>query len=218
MRLRVSRHGWLTVWAAGAVVFAALAVWARRHALFPGEQALTHWLQEHRLPGELRFEEFADLIGYPTTMIVMAVGGTIVFLALRRWELAALAVVAPMLTRIGPVMKDLVARPRPAANEVPQIREHPGGFSFPSGHSLQASIICAVIIIAAQELLPGRLRRAVQLIAATLALTIGWERVFDGAHWPTDVVAGLLLGTLCTFAAWAVIRRVAQMRREPARA
>jgi undecaprenyl-diphosphatase len=117
---------------------------------------------------------------------------------------------APGFTRLGPFVKDLVERPRPKLGQVYEIREFPGGYSFPSGHSLQASVVAVVVVIAAGDLLTGKLRIAVQAAAVGFAVTIGWERVFDGVHWPTDVAGGLLLGILCTVPTWWLIRSFAR--------
>ena len=198
-----------TLWLAGAAVFGLLTAWASLHALFPGEQDVARWLQRQDITGLLGYEEFADIIGMRLTLYVLSGFGLVLFLALRKWNLVALVVAAPLLTLVGSLIKVTIQRPRPTADQVEAIREVRAGFSFPSGHSLQAAIICTVAIIIAQQMLRGRLRRVVQAGAIWLAATVGWERVFDGVHWPTDVFAGLLLGFLVTSAAWYGIVRFA---------
>ena len=198
--------GWVNgrvLWLAGAAIFGMLTAWASLHTLFPGEQEVARWLQRRRdTPGLLGYEEFADIIGMRATLYFLSAFGLLGFLVLRKWSLAALVVIAPALTLVGVLVKVAIRRPRPSADEVIALREIRSGYSFPSGHSLQAAIICVVAIIIAQQMLHGRLRLAVQAVAVWLATTIGWERVFDGGHWPTDVVGGFLLGVLATSAAW----------------
>jgi undecaprenyl-diphosphatase len=59
--------------------------------------------------------------------------------------------------------------------------------AFPSGHAVHMGALAS-----AAGLLPPAPRRAVRSIAATLSLTC----VALLAHWPSDVVAGFLLGAV----------------------
>jgi membrane-associated phospholipid phosphatase len=193
-------------WLLGATLFCVLASWATAHSLFPGEQALERWLQHHQYPSVLGYEEFADQVGARRTLYILTAMGVVAFLSLRRWQLLALVVAAPLLTLVGHLLKVIIRRPRPDVSQVVDIREPTTGFSFPSGHSLQAAIIGVVVIILVQHLFTGRLRRVLQAGAVWLTVTVGWERVFDGVHWPTDVVGGFLLGTLLVTATWRGIQ------------
>ncbi|HEY8940486.1 MAG TPA: phosphatase PAP2 family protein [Cellvibrio sp.] len=58
--------------------------------------------------------------------------------------------------------------------------------SFPSGHSLTAFSVAALFI----HLTKGRYQIALLLLASL----ISWSRVVVGAHWPSDVIIGALLG------------------------
>lgn len=74
--------------------------------------------------------------------------------------------------------------------------------SFPSGHTCAAFAfgvaLCAV--------LPQKWAKAAALIAAAL---MGFSRLYVGVHFPSDVIVGALVGTLCGLAgAWIVNRFV----------
>lgn len=72
------------------------------------------------------------------------------------------------------------------------------GASFPSGHaSMAAATFLGVAWLAGPRDKPAR--RLIVIIAAVLVLLVGATRVFLGAHYPTDVVAGWAWG-----AAWAI--------------
>ena len=71
------------------------------------------------------------------------------------------------------------------------------GYAFPSGHATQAMAVygtVAVLAIAAT----GRpwARLAIGAVAASVILSVALSRLYLGAHWMTDVAAGLGLGGL----------------------
>jgi undecaprenyl-diphosphatase len=67
------------------------------------------------------------------------------------------------------------------------------GFSFPSGHAVAgASIAVALVLVL---LSPGPTRRRWELAAAGFAFVMALSRVYLSAHWFSDVVAGVLLGS-----------------------
>jgi undecaprenyl-diphosphatase len=61
-------------------------------------------------------------------------------------------------------------------------------YSFPSGHTLSAFAAAGVLRIN----FPDRKGNLTLLIA----LSIGIARIYEGMHWPTDVIAGIVLGLL----------------------
>lgn len=82
--------------------------------------------------------------------------------------------------------------------------EEVGSTSFPSGHSMAASSLYLTLAFVASRSRRLRAHRAGALAAAgALATAIGATRVYLGVHWPTDVLAGLALGTTWACAAEA---------------
>jgi membrane-associated phospholipid phosphatase len=136
---------------------------------------------------------------YVTLPARIAIAG---YLAFRRWwwHLAAFAA-AVLLSEvlIGPV-KAVYDRARP-----PESLVATSGASFPSGHSIAASVTVFAAVIA---LVPAGRRRVVWGLAAALfALLMGLSRAYLGAHWLSDSIAGLLLGTSCALLAAVVLDR-----------
>ncbi|HTP17230.1 MAG TPA: phosphatase PAP2 family protein [Streptosporangiaceae bacterium] len=87
---------------------------------------------------------------------------------------------------IGPV-KALADRPRPAGSLVAVT-----GQSMPSGHALTAAVTAVALALILTR--PGR-SRLIALAAAAWSVLVAVSRTYLSAHWLTDVVAGLLLGT-----------------------
>jgi undecaprenyl-diphosphatase len=130
---------------------------------------------------------------YVTLPVRLAVAG---YLAFRRqwWHLAAFAA-AMLLSEvlIGP-LKASYDRARPPVSLVAT-----SGASFPSGHSIAASVTVFAAVIA---LVPaGRRRVAWGLGAAVFSLLMALTRAYLGAHWLSDAIAGVLLGTSCALLA-----------------
>ncbi len=111
----------------------------------------------------------------------------------------ALALVLDLLL-CNILIKPLVARPRPyALRELALLIDAPKDFSFPSGHA-------AASLAAASALALNRSRLTVPALAA--ALVICFSRLYLYVHYPTDVLAGILLGCLCGLMAWLICRRI----------
>jgi YegS/Rv2252/BmrU family lipid kinase len=71
--------------------------------------------------------------------------------------------------------------------------------SFPSGHSASTAAFAGVVLVLATMLIRrGNLRRAVCTAAVLLPLAVGADRVLLGRHFPTDVLAGWVLGAFVT--------------------
>ena len=75
--------------------------------------------------------------------------------------------------------------------------------SFPSSHAMLSTVLYILLAaIAAREFVDRRVGTAIMLMGAGVAVAVGASRVYLGAHWPSDVLAGWLLGALITLAAW----------------
>jgi undecaprenyl-diphosphatase len=80
------------------------------------------------------------------------------------------------------------------------------GFSFPSGHAVATASIAVALVLAFQH--AGPQRRKWEVAAAAAAFVMALSRVYLNAHWFSDVVAGVLLGTGIALGATALISEI----------
>lgn len=127
-------------------------------------------------------------------------GGAIVLVLLfnrRAWLLAVAATAGGVWYW---VLVNLVNRPRPTTAQVLRVTEHPGAGSFPSGHVLFITLTLGILMLCiGNRYLPAGWRAIGWAVVAVIVAWVGLSRIYVGAHWPTDVVAGALIaaGWLC---------------------
>jgi len=193
-----------------AVTAVVFAVVANRGALNHIQRLDGSWLRlmiSARTPPVIVIAKIFNVLGlvYVTLPVRIAIAG---YLAFRRrwWHLAAFAAaVLRSEILIGPV-KAAYDRARPPGSLVAT-----SGASFPSGHAIATSVTVFAAVIA---LVPAGRRRVVWgLAAAGFAVLMGLSRAYLGAHWLSDAVAGLLLGTSCALVTAVLVDRVQRGRR-----
>lgn len=150
---------------------------------------------------------FHDLMRWITGLgsrwVILALTVPLVLLARKRCpQLSALFVVALVAGLVLELtLKAVVDRPRPSGGMG-------FGASFPSGHVLAAVAFWGLLPPWAFLMTGNRTAWAATMVVVTTVLGgVGLTRVALGAHWPSDVVAGYLAGTVFLLAAeWAVRR------------
>jgi undecaprenyl-diphosphatase len=133
------------------------------------------------------------------TVVALLVSTAVLFFSLaRRWRSVAQLLVASIGAGIAStLLKQILERKRPS--EVPHLVEVVG-FSYPSGHSLGSASVYLTLAILVSQLVPFAARIWVFAWALLIALLIGASRAYLGVHYPSDIVAGLLVGT-----GWALL-------------
>ena len=169
---------------------------ARYTDFFPGDMSITKALQNRRSPLLRRFMAGISEIGFPTIAVPLTVCIAGIFWALRFRLEAVFILLTTSSNALNALVKRLIKRPRPA-NELVTVVRVINEPSFPSGHVMHYTNFFGLLIyLLATNWRSGRLRNILIAICTTLIVCIGPSRVYLGAHWPSDVMAGYLYGGL----------------------
>ncbi|RJF90478.1 phosphatase PAP2 family protein [Sphingomonas cavernae] len=141
--------------------------------------------------------------GWPRSLIALAFIGYLVWRKLYRAVSYVLYTALGIAALNAWVLKALFHRPRPEIVE--RLTDVDATWSLPSGHAANsAAVYGAMALIATVLWWRKRQRHAIWTVTGLLVLVIGLSRIWLGVHWPSDVVAGWLVG-----AGWALLLAVA---------
>ena len=105
---------------------------------------------------------------------------------------------------INGALKQMFQRPRP--DVVPHLRETMT-LSFPSGHALISAVVYLTLGALLMRVAERRLTKIYCMAVAMMAtFVVGASRVYLGVHYPTDVIAGWLIGLSWALVCWMVER------------
>ena len=193
------RH-WRGLSIGGAALFVALGIVVLAVGLLPGDSSLYDEVMAHRTPGVVTFFSWVNIFGswtglVPAALVLFAISPE----ARKRWWLVVIVLLAAPI--IEQATKYLVGRPRPRGKAM----------GFPSGHMTGAATFAVLAIyFAIKERWKRPTRLALTVVVLAMVVLVGLARVVLHAHWPSDVLGGLLLGSSCAaFGAWWDSRRSA---------
>ena len=199
-------HRWaerlaVAAWVIAGCLFAAMAIGPVRDAI----ESFDRWFFDLVYPikwGPLTALSYAlaflgsALFVWPLRLVV-----TVALLLRKRW-LALSAWLVPILVSeplIGS-LKAAYGRPRPPEALVTEITG-----SFPSGHAVAGAVVALSLVIV---LVPrGPARRNLEMGAAVFVVLMAGSRIYLGAHFLTDVLAGVALGAACAIGGAALVQR-----------
>ena len=162
------------------------------------------WLAAHRDDEVTVAMQTLTTIGGPIVLPVLALlGAAMLRWRTRSWEpVIFVAVTAAGSATITLAGKHLVGRARPVMQNA---LGGEGGFSFPSGHSLNAMAVLGVLAFLTAGSTRSWARRVwVSAFTVLTVALIGLSRLYLGVHWLTDVLAAWLLGGMWLIAVLGV--------------
>ncbi len=103
------------------------------------------------------------------------------------------------------LLKNLIARPRPCwiNTDVLMLIAVPDDYSFPSGHTLSCFIAATILLY---------YDRRLGIPAAVIAVLVGFSRLYLYVHFPSDVVAGAVLGIGIGIATVFIVEKISRSR------
>ena len=138
-------------------------------------------------------------LGDPLAVVVIAA-----LLALWAWsqtnmKLALSALIIPGTLIVGGFLKYVFERARPIGDFSHLLKLDT--FSFPSGHSSGSMIAYGLLAYIAWKMLPAPYSYGAATVLMCIPILVGISRIYLSVHYPSDVLAGWLLG----FAALCII-------------
>ena len=169
-----------------AITFALLADVVTRGMTTQWDNAIRDTFNHNASPDLTMIAVHVSWLGKIATLIPAGiVTASILLLTGRRWAAAALAIDMSGALVLNGTLKLAFHRDRPT----PFDGANPETFSFPSGHVLLTTCFCGGLLL----IVTSKTRDLGVLASFLLVLAIGWSRIYLGAHYPSDVLGGLLV-------------------------
>ena len=136
------------------------------------------------------FFELITMLGEETLLIVLM---AVVYFMYDKHLAKRMFFITAMSLSLNCIVKNFVKRPRPFTRGISCVREETAtGYSFPSGHTQTFATWSNgfSFYLKSKKLL---------LITVILSVLVGFSRMYLGAHYPSDVIAGLLFGLVFAY-------------------
>ncbi len=125
-------------------------------------------------------------------MVIVVIASLFLWLTRHRYSASLLVFATAGALILNNLLKAGFDRPRP---QIFQWGTHVLSSSFPSGHAMSATVVYSMVAFLAARLEAKHFVRWIVMLAATLLIVlIGTSRVYLGVHFPTDILAGVLIG------------------------
>ncbi len=166
------------------------------------DQHTYDWMGEIRNPVFTGLFRFLSWLGGGLVTIPIRAVASIILAIRRRWRAFSAFVLTWAVSELAMTwLKVYFHRGRP-----PDPMVIIKGYSFPSGHAVAGAATAVALVLAFFP--PGPRRRKWEWIAAVFAFVMAFSRVYLHAHWLSDVVAGVLLGTGIAVGSAALVTEV----------
>jgi undecaprenyl-diphosphatase len=178
---------------AGTYAFAKIAELVRGGYTQPFDDAVLRWMQRHQTPLlERLMVEFTMLGTWIVVLSIVSVAALFLWLTRHKYSASLLLVATAGGIGLNNILKVGFSRPRP---QIFEWGTTVSSSSFPSGHAMSATVVYITVAYLAARLQKTHLARLATLaVAGGIVAIICFSRLYLGVHYPSDVVAGVIIG------------------------
>ena len=157
------------------------------------DRNVAQWLHERTTPGMQTVMQLVTALASPASVACVTLITALVLWWKRCWyRLLALILILSGGIVLAFLLKIIFHRDRPDFADSGMILS---GYSFPSGHTMAATLLCGVLaVFAVITLKSWRWRVRAVLSACVMVLLVGFSRVYLGAHFLSDVLGAAAAG------------------------
>lgn len=168
---------------------------------------VTDWMVDHRSGALTQIAVAVTDLGSPVATALLGITCGVLISWRARSVVPGLIVVGTVggAAVASTVIKALVGRERPPTN-IQVLLET--GHSFPSGHVTGTAALFGIAVLVVSVDRTPAVKRLLMLLAVTVTVVVALTRLYLGAHWLTDVIAGAILATLAVTVGGALFRFV----------
>jgi undecaprenyl-diphosphatase len=188
--------------------------WCRRQAndVSEADHIISQWVgRQARSPLDLVMRELSAAANH--SMVWFLIASTLAARkgATRRAALRGVLAIAATSFSVNAVLKPLLPRRRPPAQELPSRRTFPAAptsSSFPSGHAASATAFATAVALECPK---------AGLAIAPLAAAVAYSRIHVGVHWASDVMVGAAVGSGIALSTrrWWPVRKTDEAQARP---
>lgn len=129
---------------------------------------------------------------------------SIILIAIKKYRKYGVMILLSLVVYLivgSSIIKPLVARPRPfmELDFINLIIKEPSGYSFPSGHSMIAFSAAVILLF---------MNKKIGIIGIIAASIIAFTRVYLFVHYPSDIIAGAILGVVAGILSYKIVNYI----------
>jgi undecaprenyl-diphosphatase len=193
------------------MAFSFVAILIRADRIVDFDHTIIRAVQSQESPFLTNVMEFFTVVG--STQVVIVLSLLIIFFLYKvlhhRKELILFIAVVAGSPLLNLLLKEIFQRARPDLHRLIEI----GGYSFPSGHAMNAFTVYGILTFLLWRHIFTRTGRTLLLLfSAFVVFMIGVSRIYLGVHYPSDVIGGYFasgfwLATSIWFFQWYMERQ-----------
>lgn len=174
---------------ASLIGFSCMAILINGQKIIRFDETVISFIQGFESTALTSVMKFFTFIGsFPSVSVIFLLASFFLYRVLKhRTELFLFGTVIIGTPIINQFLKQFFHRVRPDLHRLIEA----GGYSFPSGHAMNAFAVYGSLAFLLWRHIPNRMgRTALIMISSIFILMIGTSRIYLGVHYPSDIIGG----------------------------